>query len=111
MNKITINGKEYATRGGSVVVAGNRVIVDGKDVGGEPLSGIVEVWWDGPLASLKCDASVTCGEVLGSVRAGGSVRCANVGGDVDAGGSVNCGTVGGSVDAGGSVIVENAGKR
>lgn len=105
---ITINGKRIEIEGNAskISVSGDRITVDGKTVG-EGLSGIVEVKWEGPLASLTSYASVQCGDVHGDVDAGNGVQCGNVGGDVDAGNGVQCGNVGGDVDAGGSVNAEN----
>ena len=102
MGTIIINGKTIKAEGKNVTIRNDKVYVDGKLVE-EGLSGIVEVKWEGPMASLTADGNVTCGEVLGNVSAGGSVQCADVDGYVNAGGSVSCGTVGGSINAGGSV--------
>lgn len=103
MNRITINGMTFETDGSAQIVVNNGpVTVGGKHVVGG-LSGVVQVKWEGPLASLKSDASVTCGDVSGDVDAGGSVQSNNVNGSVSAGGSVNCGSVGGKIRAGGSV--------
>jgi len=121
MTTITVNGQriELDTSVSEVRISGDSVFVGGRAVV-SGLSGIVEVRWQGPLASLDCrhgsvtvegdvagdvdcGGSATCGNVGGSVDAGGSVSCGNVTGDVDAGGSVRCGSVGGRVDAGGSV--------
>lgn len=106
MNTIIVNGKKYQVQGTNIVVKNSRVYVDGKDItdGAESFSGIVEIRWEGPLASVQSDASVSVqGDVKGDVRANGSVNCGHVGGDVKAGGSVNCGRVTGKVKAGGSV--------
>ncbi|ALS22117.1 hypothetical protein [Paenibacillus naphthalenovorans] len=103
MNTIIINGQRFNTSGNNISVTNNQVIVDGKVVQGN-LSGIVEVKFEGDLASLKCNGSATVnGNVFGSVNAGGSVDCGDVGKNIDAGGSVTCGFVGGNIDAGGSV--------
>lgn len=101
---ITINGTAIAISGGasSVSIINGEVRVNGQLVK-DGLQGVVEIKWDGPLASLRADANVTCGDVQGDVRASGSVKAGNVGGHVQAGGSVNCDNVGGGVQAGGSV--------
>lgn len=52
MNRITINGTTFITNGRQVVVNGGSVIVDGRVISGG-LSGIVEVKWEGELASLR----------------------------------------------------------
>jgi phage baseplate assembly protein gpV len=103
-NRITINGKTITIQGNAsnVTIVNGTVTVNGKTIASD-LSGIVEVKWEGPAASVQSDAAVTCGDVQGNVRAAGSVNAANVGGDVRAGGSVNCDKVGGGVQAGGSV--------
>lgn len=98
---IQINGRTYT--GNNVSIINGRVMVDGVSQD-EGLTGVVEVRiLEGVLQDLTTDASVTCGQVLGSVKASGSVNCGAVGGTVVAGGSVNCDTVGGSINAGGSV--------
>lgn len=103
-NRITINGTTVTVTGSasSVSIINGKVIVNGQVVQ-DGLSGIVEIKWDGPLASLQADAAVTCGDVHGNVRAASSVSAGDVGGSVNAGGSVNCGQVSGSVNAGGAV--------
>lgn len=106
MNKITVNGKTYETEGKNISVINGVVTVDGKQVGGE-VSGVVEIKFEGDLASLKSDASVSCGNVQGTVQAGGSVNADNVGGDINAGGSVNCDATYGTVTARGSLTVGN----
>lgn len=109
-SRITINGKSITIDGdvSGVVISNGRITVGGVTVG-ENLTGIVEVKWEGPLASLQCDSSVTCGDVSGFVTADGSVKCQNVEGDVRAGGSVSCGNVTGSARAGGSLNAGDVG--
>lgn len=103
MNNITINGRSFSVKGNNISVINNRVIVDGVVIE-DGLSGIVEVKFEGDIASLRCDGSATInGNVMGNVDAGGSVDCGDVGRNVDASGSVRCGNVGGDIDAGGSV--------
>ena len=63
----------------------------------------VTIHWQGKVADLRSDFSVSCGDVNGYVQAGGSVNCGDVDGPVSAGGNVNCGDVDGSVKAGGNV--------
>jgi hypothetical protein len=102
MNKITING--VTITGDSVMLVGGRVIVDGVEQPGEPLSGrVTMVVVEGRLGNLQTDASVTCGPVEGDVSAGGSVNSGDIGGNVSAGGSIRCGGIGGNVNAGGSI--------
>lgn len=102
MNTIVVNGKRYETNGKSISVVNGAVKVDGKTIVDE-LSGVVEIKWDGPLADLRAEGSVTCGVVAGNVSAGGSVEAGDVGGSVRAGGSVRCEIVSGGIQAGGSV--------
>jgi hypothetical protein len=97
---ITVNGKTY--HGNHITMRDGKVIIDGKEQDQE-VSGIVEIRVKGGLASLDCDASVTCEDVKGDVKSGGSLRCGNVGGNASAGGSLRCGKVKGNVSAGGSV--------
>lgn len=73
MNVIVINGKRITVEGNNVSVVNNRVYVDGKEVTDSALSGIVEIKWEGPLATLRSDASVSCGHVNGNVMAGMSM--------------------------------------
>lgn len=104
MGVININGKTHIISGDnvSVTIVNGSVRVNGQTLE-SGLSGIVEIRWDGPTASIQSDASVTCGDVAGNVRAAGSVNAGNVTGSVHAGGSVRCNQVGGEVNAGGSV--------
>lgn len=103
MSRVTVNGQSFdVPDGAQVVVRGNAVSVSGRVLAAN-LSGVVRVEWQGSLATLQSDASVTCGDVAGGVDAGGSVQCRDVRGSVSAGGSVQCGAVGGAVRAGGSV--------
>lgn len=102
--RITINGKTHVVAGNaaSVSIVNGAIMVNGNAL--EPdLAGIVEVKWEGPLAMVTSDASVTCGDVHGDVRAAGSVHANDVKGNVNAGGGVKCGTVGGDINAVGSV--------
>ena len=101
---ITINGSTTVIHGNATnVVIRNGVISVGGNVVATDLQGVVKVEWQGPLASVQCDAAVQCGDVHGSVESGNSTTCANVTGDVRAGNSVHCGKVGGSVRAGNKV--------
>jgi hypothetical protein len=108
MAVITINGKKISVAGNNVTITDDRVMVDGKVVE-EGLSGIVEVKWEGPLANLKSDSSVSCGDVGGDVSAGSSVNCDAVHGSVSAGSSVICDEVGNNVSAGSSVTCGEVG--
>lgn len=108
MNKIIVNGKAYEVGSGkSISVINGVVMVDGKQVGDE-VSGVVEIKFEGDLASLKTDANVTCKNVNGGIEAGGNVSCDNVVGTIDAGGNVSCDDVSGDIDAGGNVQCDSA---
>lgn len=63
----------------------------------------VTIHWQGKVADLRSDFSVSCGDVNGYVQAGGSVNCGDAAGPVSAGGNVNCGDIDGPVKAGGNV--------
>ena len=63
----------------------------------------VTIHWQGKVANLRSDFSVSCADVSGYVQAGGAVNCGDVEGPVSAGGNVNCGDVEGPVKAGGNV--------
>lgn len=102
MNTISVNGRTYTVPSGNISVVNGVVMINGKVVDDQEKGRVMEIKWDGPLANLTCDASVSCQDAM-NVVAGGSVNCGNVAGNVNAGGSVNCGNVGGDVDAGGSV--------
>ena len=99
---VTINGKKFEAHGNNVSVSSGAVYVDGVKIE-DGLSGVVDIVWDGPLASLEAEGSVTCGDVHGDVTGGNSVTCKNVRGSVKAGNSVTCRDVGGSCRAGNSV--------
>lgn len=105
MNTITVNGKTYEAEGKDISVINGVVMVDGKPIG-EKVSGVVEIKFDGDLASLRSDAAVTCKNVKGNVDAGGSVTAlGDVGGNIDAGGSVSCSVANGQIKGGGSISV------
>lgn len=103
MSRITVNGQTYEVEGADIVIRNGIVTVNGKTVGHDRVAGVVQIKWEGPLANLHSDSSVSCDEVKGNVDAAGSVNCDNIGGNVSAGGSVNCDSVGGSIRAGGNV--------
>jgi len=104
MNRIIINGDSFECDGNNISISNNTIKVNGKIIT-KDLSGIVEVVFEGDLASLKCNAAVTVkGNVKGNVDAGNSVNCGDIIGNVDADNSVNCGIVTGNVDAGNSII-------
>lgn len=103
MNTIIINGQKIQTNGKNISVINDTIYVDGVTIQSN-LSGIVEVKFEGDLASLKCNGSASInGNVKGDVDVGGSLKCCDVSGNLDVGGSVQCGKVGGDIDAGGSV--------
>lgn len=104
MAKITINGEVFQIEGSASISINNNSISVGGNKIKDGLSDIVEIKWEGPVADVDSNASISItGDVTGDVDAGGSVKCGNVGGDVDAGGSISCGNVSGDVDAGGSI--------
>ena len=103
MNTIIINGTKIQTSGNNISVINNSVYVDGKVIQTE-LSGIVEIKFEGDLASLSCNGSASVnGNIKGDVDVGGSLDCNDIGGNIDVGGSVRCNKVSGDIDAGGSV--------
>lgn len=104
MSNITIDGKNFHVTGRNIIIRNGTVTVDGITIT-TGLVGDVHVKFDGDLASLQSDGSVTCGNVHGDVSAGGSVQCGDVGKGINAGGSVRAGKVGGSMSAGGSIKV------
>lgn len=109
MSRVTINGKTIITSGKIIIVDGGNIICDG-DVIETGLSGIVEIIFEGDLASLKCDCGVTVnGNVHSDVNAGSCVKCGDVGGNVRAGSSVDCGNVQGDVRAGSGVTMKRSG--
>ena len=100
MNRIIINGVEFNVEGSSVSIINGQVIVGGNKIIDIPDT---TIRWEGDLASLQCDQSVTCGDVHGELSAKGSVTCGNVNGSVRAGGSVKCDDVGSGITCAGSV--------
>lgn len=105
MSTMRINGKTYnIPNGKSISMINGSVYVDGKLLTDAPdLSGVLEIKWDGELASLTTDLSVSCDNVSGDVHAGQHVTCGRVEGSVNANGHVTCGRVVGDVKAGGHV--------
>ena len=100
MSNININGRSY--QGRNVTVNNNRVIIDGKEVGGEE-SPIIMITVDGDLDSLEmgsCDQLEVKGN-CGTVKTqSGNVKCAgNITGNVKTmSGNVSCnGNIGGKV--------------
>lgn len=106
MSVITINGKTIEVNGSHISISNGVVQVDGVTVE-SGLQGVVEVKWDGPIAILSTDASVTCGDVGGNVSAGGSVHSGNIQGSANAGGSIHAGDISGNASAGGSIKCRN----
>jgi hypothetical protein len=106
MAVITINGKRIEVNGSSVSIVNGVVSIDGVVVEGG-LQGVVNIKWEGPLANLSVDGSVTCGDVAGNVSAGGSVHAGNIQGSATAGGSLHCQDINGSANAGGSIRCNN----
>jgi len=105
MAKITINGNTFEVSGNNVSIINGTVRVDGNVVV-SGLSGGVNIKWEGGLASLTTDSSVTCTDIHGSVNAGGSVHCNDISGSVSADGSVKAsGHIGKQISAGGSVKI------
>lgn len=103
MRRIIIDGDVTIVEGNNIVIIDDKIIV-GSTVIKSGLSGIVEVKFEGDLASLHTDGNATIeGYVSGNVDAHGNVRCGDVGGRVDANGSVECNNVNGNVDASGNV--------
>lgn len=105
MNNIIVNGKSIRVLGENISIINNQVYVDDKLIE-EGLEGNVHITFEGDLASLVADGSVTVnGSVRGNVDTNGSVNCGDVEGMVSAGGSVNCEVVEGAVSAGGNISV------
>lgn len=103
-SRITINGVTIEVEGSNVSVRNGTIYVDGATVQ-SGLSGDVHIIWEGDLARLEADGSVTCRNVHGDVTAGGSVQCKDISGKISAGGSVKASKCGGSINAGGSVRI------
>jgi len=104
MCAIYINHVRYETNGSSNIVINNNSIYVGGTQVGDKYNGIVEIKFEGDLASLSTGGNATInGNVKGDVEAGGNVHCGDVYKNVDAGGNVHCGKVEGGVDAGGNV--------
>jgi hypothetical protein len=104
MNSIIIDGKRITVQGNNISIVNGQISIDGKTID-DNLSGEVHIIWEGDLANLTTDGSVTCNDVHGNVSSGGSANIGgNVGGNIFSGGSANItGNVSGSVSAGGSI--------
>ena len=97
-NIIIINGITVEVDGSNVRVFEGSIYVDDIPIATQ-MRGEVHIIWDGDLASIKADGSVTCGNVAGNVFAGGSVHCMDVEGRINAGGSVYATDVAAGTDA------------
>lgn len=104
MNRIIINGVTIDVTGNNVSIKNGTVLVNGNTIK-TGLSGIVQIKFEGELASLETDGNVECGNVQGDVRCGGSFQGGDVRGSVDCGGSFTGKNVNGNIDAGGSVKI------
>lgn len=113
MANIIINGNSYG--GSSVVIRGNKVVVDGVDV--TPDSKVIDIKVVGNIDELTVDycsklmvegnvnnvrtssGNVECKAVTGDITcSSGDVECGNVGGNIStSSGDVRCGTVAGAV--------------
>jgi hypothetical protein len=104
MNSIIIDGKKITVQGTNISIVNGNISIDGKPIG-NTLSGEAHIIWEGDLASLNTDGSVTCNNVHGNISSGGSINVkGNVDGNITAGGSANItGSVSGSVISGGSI--------
>lgn len=94
---MTIDGKDFV--GGSVIINGNKVIVDGVTQDGE-LVGDIEIHVHGDAASIETTSgSVNAMGNVGPVKTmSGDVTCGNVSGSVSTmSGDVDCGKIEGSV--------------
>ena len=116
---IVINGVRHEVEGNNISVRNGSIYVDNNLVVGE-LKGIVEIKFEGSLANLSSDTSVSVngnvegkadsrgsmtiqGDVKGSASSGGSMSCKNIGNNASSGGSMTCGNVGGNASSGGSM--------
>ncbi len=93
---VTIDGRNFVGR--SVVINGNKVIVDGVEQGGE-LIGDISVTITGDVSSFELGAgTVEIHGAVGSVNTmSGDVTCGNVSGSVDTmSGDVMCGDIAGN---------------
>lgn len=106
MATIRVNGQSFSVSGNNLnnIQISNGTIMIGGNIITSDLSGDVHIHWDGPLANLTCDGSVTCQDIQGSAQAGGSISCNNAG-SVNAGGSVRASGNVGPINAGGSVRI------
>jgi len=82
MNTIIINGKRIQTTGNNISVNGSSIYIDGKEIE-NGLTGIVEIKFEGDLASLKAHNVKVKGEIMGDVDAH-NLECDNIGGNVKA---------------------------
>lgn len=94
MGSININGKSY--QGSSVVVKGNKVLIDGVEQH-EEASHTLEITVNGDIKKLDCHECIINGDVLGDVDAH-NVECQAINGNVDAH-NVRTVVIGGKVDA------------
>lgn len=99
LNRITINNITVEVEGNDVSVRKGVIYVDEVPIATR-LSGEVHVIWEGDLATIEADGSVTCHDVAGNVFAGGSIQCRDVEGHINAKGSVHATGVAAGTGAG-----------
>lgn len=94
---ITINGQTIETRNGSVIISGNKIYVDGKNV--TPDAKEISISVDGDVNRVECDACLTI-SVTGNVH-----DIKSTSGDVKIDGDVagDISTMSGDVVVGGDV--------
>lgn len=99
MSQIIINGKNYS--GNSIIISGNKVVVNGVDV--TPDSKQINIKVEGNISELKvdsCDKIDVIGDVSNIKSQSGDIKITgNVNGSVNTmSGDVDCGAIGGSVN-------------
>jgi len=108
MSTININGTKY--QGSTVIVNGNRITVNGKDV--TPDTKIINILVEGDINEVTadfCEKIMVTGNAKSVRTTSGDIVCHDVQGNVQTvSGDVECGNIGGSVaTTSGDVKAEN----
>lgn len=96
---ISINGNNCIAAGGSVIINGRKILVDGKELSLEEQFSEVHISVQGDVEMVDGEFDTLTAKSVGSITtASGDINCGDVSGSVTSmSGDIRCGNVGGSV--------------